>query len=139
MSDIGVALRTKLLSVQAVSDLVGTRVYPDQLPQGATLPAAVYHKISGVDEADLAGIVQLQHGRLQIDAYASTRLASDALATAIRNAICDASGSRGTWGSVSVSACTPAGGPRDDTQPLDDGSDEHQYISIRDYLISYHG
>lgn len=137
MADIGAATRAKLLATTGVSTLLGTRVYPDRLPQGATLPAAVYHLISLREEVDLAGLTGVGHGRVQVDAWAETRLAANALALAIRNALAT-SGGRGTWGTVYVSGCVPTS-ERYDTQEQDDGSDDVQYITQRDFLISFNG
>jgi len=139
MADIAKAIRTHLLTVSAVTDLLVARVYPDKLPQGATLPAAVLHVISGSDESDLGGLVGVAHSRVQIDAYASTRLAASSLATAIRDALAAQGVTPATWDSVSVSACLSAGGPRTQHRSLSRGDDEDQYITMRDYQISYHG
>lgn len=137
MSDIGAATRAKLLATSGVSTLLGARVYPDRLPQGATLPAAVYHLISLQEEVDLAGLTGVGHARVQVDAWAATRLAANALALAIRDALAT-SGGRGTWGTVYVSGCVPTN-ERYDTQEQGDGSDEPRYITQRDFLISFNG
>jgi hypothetical protein len=138
MADIGEGMRAKLLATNAVTAILGTRIYPDRLPQRPTMPAAIYWVVSGVDEAGLGGLLGVAHARVQVDAYATTRLGANALATAIRDALA-ATGGRGTWGAVDVSGCTPQGGERYDTQPLGDGSDDPQYITSRDYLISFAG
>ena len=144
MADIGAATRTKLIGTAAVAAILGTRIYPDHLPQGATLPAAVYHVVSGTDEVDLAGMSGVAHARIQIDAYAKTagsvdgRTAANALSTAIRDALATTH-NRGLWGTVATLGTTPQGGERYDTQSVGDGSDERQFITMRDYLISYTG
>jgi len=138
MADIGAAARTKLVGTAAVAAILGTRIYPDQLPQSTTLPAAVYYGISGVDEPRLTGLAGFAQERVQIDAYASTRLAANALALAIRDALTSSWG-RGTWGTVPVSGCVPEGGERYDTQGVGDGSDERQYITSRDFQIYFTG
>lgn len=138
MADIGAATRTKLIGTSAVAAILGTRVYPDQLPQAATLPAAVYFVVSGNEEVDLAGTTGVTHARVQIDCYAVTRLAANALATAVRNALA-ATHERGTWGTVVTLGTTPAGSERYDTQTRGDGSDQVDYITSRDFLISYAG
>jgi hypothetical protein len=138
MADIGAATRTKLVGTAAVAALLGTRIYPDHLPQSTTLPAAVYYGISGTDEPRLSGLAGFATERIQIDAYAETRLAANALALAIRDALTNGSG-RGNWGTVGVSGCNPEGGERYDTQGLGDGSDERQYITSRDYMVYFTG
>jgi hypothetical protein len=40
---------------------------------------------------------------------------------------------------VATLGTTPQGGERCDTQSVGDGSDERQFITMRDYLISYTG
>lgn len=136
MSDIGVALRAKLLADGTVSGLVSTRIYPRRMQQDVTLPAIVYHKVGGDDETYLSGLVGCVHQRFQLESWAATKIAADALAIAIRNALC-ASGGRGLWGTVNVTGCTPQGGPRDSEQSYGDGSDEATQITIRDFLVSY--
>ena len=142
MADIGLALRYRLVGTSTVATLLGTRIYPDKLPQGATLPAAVYYGISGTDEPQLSGLLGRAEQRIQVDSYASTRTAANALALAIRDALTGSWG-RGTWGptgaTVAVSGCVPEGGERYDTQGLGDGSDEDQYITSRDYNIHFAG
>jgi hypothetical protein len=147
MADIGLALRHKLVGTTAVAAILGTRIYPDKLPQGATLPAAVYYGISGNDEPGLAGLLGRAEQRVQIDAIASGksldgRADANALSKAIRDALTSSWG-RGAWGStgatVVVSGCVPEGGERYDTQGLGDGSDDDQYITSRDYIIYFAG
>jgi len=142
MADIGIALRSKLTGTSAIATILGTRIYPDKLPQGTALPAAVYYGISGTDEPGLSGLLGRAEQRIQIDAYAETRTAANALATAIRDALTSSWG-RGQWGptgaKVTVSGCVPEGGERYDTQGLGDGSDEDHYITSRDYLIYFAG
>ena len=118
--------------------ILGTRIYPDRLPQSPTVPAAVYYGIGGVDEPQLSGLMGQAQERIQIDAYAATRLAANLLAIAIRDALTSSWG-RGTWGTVGVSGCNPEGGERYDTQDKGDGSDEPWYITSRDYLIYFVG
>lgn len=138
MADIVTGTRAKLLATAGVAALLSTRVYPDQLEQGCAMPAAVIYLISGTDETCLAGLVGVAHARIQIDSYATTRIAANALATAIRNALA-ATGGRGTWGTVYVSGCTPQGGERHSTQARGDGGNEPYCIASRDYLVSFNG
>lgn len=138
MADIGVGLRARLIANATVLGLVSTRIYPDRLPQSPTLPALVYNLVSGMDEPHLNGLVGVAHTRVQIDAYATTRIAANALATAVRDALAADTG-RGLWGTVPVQGVTPQGGERYQTQDLADGSDDPQRITSRDYLITFNG
>lgn len=137
MADIGVGLRALLVADTPVAAIAGTRIYPRRLPQGATLPAVVYHKVGGADETGLAGLQGVGHQRFQVDAYATTKLVADQLATAIRDAMCGTG--RGDWGTEFCCGCSAQGGARDDEQSRGDGSDEVYHITIRDYLVSYVG
>lgn len=69
-----------------VAALVGTRVYPLMLPQQATLPAIRYQRISNSPQE---GTSTLRESRWQIDGWATTYLAVQTLAAAIKAAIED--------------------------------------------------
>jgi len=134
MSDIGTALRAHLLSVSQVTDLLGSRFYPDALQQGCELPAAVYYLISAVEEPSLSTRLEITHARIQIDCYASTRAAANGLAQLIRDQLdCH----RGAWNSVDVLGVTVTSGLRYGVQQKADGGDERQYIASRDFLVSF--
>jgi hypothetical protein len=48
----------------------GSRIYPNALPQGATLPAMRYFKVSDPPEQTHSGKSQLRHPRYQVDCIA---------------------------------------------------------------------
>lgn len=78
-------IRTLLLSDSAIASLVGTRVYPTLLPQGPTMPAITYQRISRISVADhLAGPGALARPRVQIDSWGSTHDQAEALGEAVR-------------------------------------------------------
>lgn len=54
--------------------LVGSRVYTDTLPQGATLPAITCMLITGVPEYCLAGSSDLENSGYDVNIWASTAL-----------------------------------------------------------------
>jgi hypothetical protein len=83
------ALRAFLLADTAIAALVGTRVYPVIVPQGAPYPAITIRKISGIRYGHLRGPASLVRPRYQIDAIADGGTAaayrqSQALGTLIR-------------------------------------------------------
>lgn len=83
-------LYTKLTGASAVSDLVGTRVYPLNLPQKPAYPAVTYQRISTVPVKVMgttSARVALMQARFQIDAWASTPDGATALADAVFAAI----------------------------------------------------
>jgi hypothetical protein len=83
-----VAVRTRLVNDPAVSALVGTRIYPDRLPQSTTFPAVVYTRASATPE----GLTQDSHvgperPRLQLDAWGTSRASTDQVYLAIKAAL----------------------------------------------------
>lgn len=62
-------LYTHLINDSGVSGIVGDRVYPLRLPQGFTLPAISYQRISGDRAKDLQGSTGHTSPRIQIDCW----------------------------------------------------------------------
>lgn len=54
-------------------------VYYLRAPQSEPLPYLIYQMVSGVEEFDFEGSTELTNSRVQVDAYASTPTAADAL------------------------------------------------------------
>jgi hypothetical protein len=86
MAEVEAGIYAILAADPTVSPLVGTRIYPGMLPQGATLEAIVYQRVSGPREDTLGGVATLVHPRIQIDCFAETYAEAKALATAVRAA-----------------------------------------------------
>lgn len=79
--------------------LIGARVYPMKLPQGATLPALTYQRISTPRELthQSAGATgDLAHPRFQFDAWAATQKAAKLIIDQVRAALHGKTGSIGT-------------------------------------------
>jgi hypothetical protein len=130
-----------------LAELVGSRVYPDALPQAAAMPAVVYYGISGTTLESLAGIVADGELRIQFDAYANTRKEADEVAAAIIARLKELSQegvttigddeedeeeSNGTTRLCDVEVT----GPRHDRQPPADGSDDWRYITSVDAMLT---
>ena len=105
MADVGKAMRTRLLSVSAVTNLVGTRIYPLTLPQGVTLPAVRYQRISGNSDNYVAGTTGAAMARIQFDVFANSYASGEALREAIRQAIDPFTG---TSSGVIIHSCNAA-------------------------------
>lgn len=135
-------LRAYLLAGGGLAALVGSRVYPDALPQAVDLPAVVYYVVSTTHKPSLGGIVEIDRVTIQLDSYASTRAGADALSAAIEARMKTLSAAPGTAiGQIegsggSVVSDVEVSGPRDDRQPPADGSDDWQYISSVDVTLS---
>lgn len=100
-STVGETIRTILMADAPTVALIGSRIYPGELPQGSTLPAATYTVVSNVPENSLDGKVAttLKASRVQVDVYARPDVnggayaQAQALATCIRSVLGDLSDS----------------------------------------------
>ena len=99
MSDILAATRTYLLTQSGVTDLVATRLYYDNLPQNATLPAVVLYQTAEDATRHLASSDTLNRHGLLLEVYATTHTSAAAVGEALKAAIEMQSG---TWGTVDV-------------------------------------
>lgn len=132
--DIGADVRTYLQTKSAVTDLIGTRMYPDVLPENVTLPACTYWTFSSEPltevQADKTGVAM---SRVQIDCYATTRAGAVALADAIR--LAPMQGHRGTVGSSFVQHVIAEDVMSFGRDQPTDGSAEWRYIASQDYVV----
>jgi hypothetical protein len=86
-NDIGAVLARKLLTVDDVTQLIGTRIYPEVLPQNADLPAVCYSLMSETSEATISDPAGMAEARVQFDCMAKTAIESRQLKNRIRAAI----------------------------------------------------
>jgi hypothetical protein len=84
----------------AISNSVGTRIYPQKLPQRPTLPALTYSQVSAVRVRDLSGPAYKSRTRVSFSCWANTELAAHQLADALRQTLDDFYGT--SWGNVEV-------------------------------------
>nr|DAK61506.1 MAG TPA: tail completion protein [Caudoviricetes sp.] len=138
MADLGSALKTFLSADVGVLALVSTRIYPDVLPQGYSVSsggALTYTIIDTVHDHLINGLSGIARSRVEFAAFASTRLGANAIAEAVR-----ASGLAGTIGNVGgvffESVMLDSGVQTLDERPTD-GTQQHRYITVFDYLIAY--
>ena len=87
MSDIGKTLRLKLVSDAAVTALVGSRIYPLTLPQGVTLPAIRYQRITGNSDPHLGGTTGLAVATVQLDCVGTTYAGAEQVRDAVRESL----------------------------------------------------
>lgn len=135
MSAIGEALRTKLLSYSTLSSLIGQRMYPDVLVEGATLPAVVYYVISTQRDHMLSGVGKSAHARVNIECYARTRSTCNAISKAIRETGIDSF--RGVVSGYAFDGVDFDSGDEYMQEPPTDGNQEHRYIVSFDILVHY--
>lgn len=87
------------LSDQATD--AASRIYPNELPQGVTLPAIRYFQVSDPPEHTHDGRSKLRHPRFQLDCYADTYLKAHQLAEQVVTAL---DGYRGQMGQSTCGA-----------------------------------
>lgn len=96
MAVIEEGLYSYLSTFAGLVSLVSTRVYPDFVPQDATMPCLAYKRISTPRELshDTSGIgADLAHPRFQFNAWATTKSSAKAINEQVRAAL---NGKRGT-------------------------------------------
>lgn len=138
MADLGTAVKGYLVANAGVLALTSTRIYPDVLPQGYSVEAGgalTYTIISTTHDHLINGLAGIARSRIEFAAFAGGRLAANAIAEAVR-----ASGLVGTTGLVGgvwIESVMIADGVQTLDERPTDGSQQHRYITIFDYLIAY--
>jgi len=77
-------LRSFILADSAVATLIGTRMYPNTLPQNPAFPAVTYQPVSAVRTSTLRHADNLPMVRVQIDAWSKNVGQAREVANAIR-------------------------------------------------------
>jgi hypothetical protein len=138
MADLGSAVRAYLAADVNVAALVGVRIYPDVLPQGysvATGGALTYTIIDTVHDHLINGLSGIARSRIEFAAFGKTRVIANAIAEAVRAS--DLQGYTGAMGGVLVESVMIASGIQTLDERPTDGSQEHRYLTVFDYLIAY--
>ena len=103
MAEIEEAVYSRLTTTAAVTAIVGagsaSRIYPNKIPQEATLPAVAYQRVSTRRVKAHAAPTGLARVRVQVTCVARTYSAVKGLAVVVRKAL---DGVMGTVGGVAV-------------------------------------
>lgn len=99
MAELEEAVYSRLSGNVAVAALVSTRIYPNKIPQEATLPAIAYQRISARRVKAHAAPTGLARVRVQVTCVARSYSEVKGLAAAVRTAM---QGVMGTVGGVGV-------------------------------------
>jgi len=135
MASLLADIRTWVLADAAIANTVEQRIRPRRLKQGETLPAIRLSRAGGQPEDTLAGPSTLRKATLQVDCYATTSEAADALLDAVIDRL--AAASRGISGSTFFNAVQPQGDMRQHEEPRGSGLADFDYISSQDVAVSY--
>lgn len=93
------ALTAYLTIYPPLALLQGARLYPNTLPQDATMPATVYQRVSTGTDYSHDGPLELQHARFQFSCWATDPLTAMSVVSALGAAL---SGYRGMMGDVKI-------------------------------------
>lgn len=93
------ALRSHLLALTDVSNVIGTRLYSRAAPQGVTAPYVVMLRVSSPGQHNLTGPAAILSPRYQFSCYGTTHAEAVGIASELRGAL---DGFRGALGSARV-------------------------------------
>ena len=129
-------VRDILLTSATVTGLIASRLFPFNLPQGATLPAADMRVVTTASNNHLGGNLGLYSSSITIDCYSKDMVEADNIAMAM---LVDGllAGFRGTQGSVFISGADVSSGISHAEEGVDPGSDEHRYVSSISFTVHW--
>lgn len=134
MSSLLPSMRTYLLTVTAITAMVGDRISIDHSDQGDQEPRLVLFDISSIQGHTLRGADGLPRARVQIDCIGTSRQQADELGELVRMAL---DGFKGQWDEQSIDSCLMQTNFADfEPSP---GLDHHRrYVRHQDYFIYHH-
>lgn len=138
MADLGTAIRGYLAANGGVAAAVGVRIYPDVLPQGYTVKtggALTYTIIPGTHDHFLNGLSGIGRNRVEFAAFASTRAGANLVEQAVKYS--GIIGFTGAMGGMLIESVAYESGPGGLDERPTDGSQEHRYVTVFDFMIAY--
>jgi hypothetical protein len=130
MADFADDFVTHLKTKAAITSLVGSgdaaRIYPDDLKQGAAMPALVYAEVGGDHFPYLLGAVNVRHCLMEILAFGSTRSSANNLAETVRTSIA-VGNTDATYGTTHVTEVQISAARDYGVDEPQDGSDAKRY------------
>ncbi len=100
MAEIEATLYNYLTGHAGLKSLVGSRIYPMQLPQNVMLPALTYQRISGPRVHGVGGRPILARPRIQIDSWATSYANAKVLSAEVRAALDGHRAAEDAWGCI---------------------------------------
>lgn len=80
-------LYTRLSGFAGLSALVGTRIYPQTIPQASAMPAVSYHRVSTVRTSAMGSDVTIARARFQVDVWTQDFDSTKAVARQVQAAL----------------------------------------------------
>jgi len=87
--EIEEAMKAYLLTKTGLTALISTRIAPDDISDGLSLPCVVYQKTSDSKDHFLTGQSNLERPVFQFSAYATTKATARAITNQLKTALCD--------------------------------------------------
>lgn len=106
MASLEAGLYSYLTAQAAITAIVGTKIYPNRIPQGTALPCLMYSRTNTDHETQLAGAAGIATATMQIDCFATGAggyMTVKNLANAVRVKL---HGYRGYMGTEAVNDCS---------------------------------
>lgn len=136
MANIASSIRQYLAGNSRLTDYLGSRIYPANLPQDATLPAAIYTQISTRHAEVITGSKGgLAFARIEIGVYSNDFAEAHDIAERIR--LCGILDLQGVTEGIDIRAVRVDNGIDFSSEPPTDGSDQHRYAVFQDFEIAY--
>lgn len=130
-------VRTALLAMSAVTDLVSTRIRTDRLAEGDTLPAIILEVDSEDPENDLRGKGGLTYADLVVRCRAANGAAARALAEAVKLNGTDPGTGLAGYGTIASAFQAVLMSSSRAYIPDDDGSDMREREVAMDFRCSF--
>ena len=132
--DIAVVVADLLASFTEITNIVGTRIATDRLPQAWTEPAIVFWVISETARDSFGGPIGFDAARVQVNAYDIGRAKANHLRLIVRDAI---AGYSGTNAGAYVKGVTQESGLSMVTERVAEGTDNYRFAARQDFRFSY--
>lgn len=140
MADVADSVAAFLVANSGVNNLIAGRIHTDQLPQGEAKPAIAFWKENTDHTQTIGGLAGAAACRMAFECYAATRSGANALAEAIKDALMPTDESfpiRGVISGTHFLEVNIQQGQRYYAYSDGDGSDEHTYVTIQDFVFTY--
>lgn len=80
-------LYSSLSGMTGLASLVGSRIYPDAIPENSALPAVVYMRTGTNPTYTIGGVLVCEEAALSITAWADSRSVAESVADQIQSAV----------------------------------------------------
>ena len=132
--DIAEAFDSLIRGSTDITDIIGTRLYNDHLPQTNRGDAIAYRIISELPHMSLLGATGIDQPVFQVDAYSNNRSTANRLASLVWY-VTDAI--QGVVAGIEIRGVTRIGGLRYLTDRAQKATDQSRFITQQDLMFTY--